>query len=677
MKSAVYLNMNTFKEATPQFLGKLRFRYAFENKWCKEIVKQIVYALLFVQVALLFSSCNEINRFENNDLIQIRSFGDQRDLGGVLSYFENSSAELRAQAALEFSSFHDSTAIAPLLKLAEFDEEATVRAAAAFSLGQFRTSGLKNLLLRLLKNEENDEVIHQLIIAAGKSSATDELIKITESKLKTSNVYEGLFYASVVGADLDKSKQFLVEGLSNKDEKNAFYASAALVRSKLNLNSNVEDLLKAFKNSKNSDLQYNLSILIGRACAKNLSLVETFRAHESYLAKVGFLRGLQLFSDSLNYNLLFPFLADSVHHVREEMAVLLNNSRGFKDVDLLLKAANSEKYSRIKYLLFEACLRNSRSEVEIQRISEQLALDYARIKDEYSQGFILKALCGSELNFDFVDNKSFSTESIIVRGAGVDALIQSMPNTRSFNQKSYSELLRKSLLTYDVALCSMAALGMRDTTKYVSLSKQDDIAMLQEVLSRMRLPRDMETYSDLFITMQKFMGNDLTSPLKPEFNHPIDWQLAGRIADDLQVEIQTERGNIIVELWVDKAPGTVTNFVSLIQDSFFVNKRLHRVVPGFVIQDGCPRGDGYGSIMNTIRSEFAPDAMFEAGTIGMASAGEDTESCQWFITHVNTPHLNGRYTAFGKVVNGMKVVHQLSLGDRIFRIKILPKPIFD
>lgn len=676
MKSAVYPNKNVFQEAIRQFLRKSRFCYTFDYKQCKGIVKQLVYAQLLVQVALLFSSCQKINRFENNQLIQIRSFGDKRDLQGVLSYFENTSQELRAQAALEFGSFHDSSAIAPLLKLAEFDKEASVRASAAYSLGQFRTAGLKNLLLRLLSNEENEEVLSQLIIACGKSGATTELITLTENKSESLNIFEGLFYASVVGADLTSLKQYLIDGLSNKDLQKAFYASATLVRSKLMLQNQIENILKAFENSTNSDLQFNLSILLGKNGGQNADIYEIFKIHENYLARLGFIRGVQFNSDSSNYSLLIPFLSDSVHQVREEVAGLLSTLNNINNVELLLNAAASEKYSRIKYLLFESAIRNSRSEAEIQRISEQLALDYNRIKDDYTQGFILKALCASELNFSFVDEKSFSTESVLVRGAGVDALIMNMPNSKVFNRQEYSNLLRKSILTFDVALCSMAALAMRDDTKYLSTSSVNDIELLQEALSRMRLPRDLETYTDLFITMQKFMGNDLSGPLKPEFNQPINWDLASRITNDLHVEIQTERGNIVIELWVDKAPGTVANFISLIQDSFYVNKRLHRVVPGFVIQDGCPRGDGYGSVMNTIRSEFAPDALFEAGTIGMASAGEDTESCQWFITLVNTPHLNGRYTAFGKVVNGMEVIHRLSIGDTIYRIKIMPKPIF-
>jgi cyclophilin family peptidyl-prolyl cis-trans isomerase len=187
----------------------------------------------------------------------------------------------------------------------------------------------------------------------------------------------------------------------------------------------------------------------------------------------------------------------------------------------------------------------------------------------------------------------------------------------------------------------------------------------------MRLPRDIESYTELLKTMRFLEGKAVDGDLKPEFNHPIDWDLVERIPVNQHIAIVTEFGSIEAELWVNDAPGTVANFVKLIQDQFYTNKRLHRVVPGFVIQDGCPRGDGFGSTMQTIRSEFTT-RNFDEGVLGMASAGPDTESCQWFITHTRTPHLNGRYTAFGKVTKGMDIVHRLEIGAKILRIELLP-----
>jgi cyclophilin family peptidyl-prolyl cis-trans isomerase len=96
--------------------------------------------------------------------------------------------------------------------------------------------------------------------------------------------------------------------------------------------------------------------------------------------------------------------------------------------------------------------------------------------------------------------------------------------------------------------------------------------------------------------------------------------------------IKTVKGDIVIQLLVEEAPGSVANFVQLVNSQYFNAKNFHRVVPNFVIQGGCNRGDGWGSEDYSIRSEFSMRRYTE-GSVGMASAGKDTEGTQWFITH--------------------------------------------
>jgi len=128
--------------------------------------------------------------------------------------------------------------------------------------------------------------------------------------------------------------------------------------------------------------------------------------------------------------------------------------------------------------------------------------------------------------------------------------------------------------------------------------------------------------------------------------------------------IQTDRGTIEIELFGDDATQTCANFIALAENGFYENLTFHRVVPNFVIQGGCPRGDGWGDPGYTIRSEFNR-YHYERGYVGIAHAGKDTGGCQFFITHSPQPHLNGRYTIFGRVTNGMDVVDQIDQGDKL------------
>jgi cyclophilin family peptidyl-prolyl cis-trans isomerase/HEAT repeat protein len=131
--------------------------------------------------------------------------------------------------------------------------------------------------------------------------------------------------------------------------------------------------------------------------------------------------------------------------------------------------------------------------------------------------------------------------------------------------------------------------------------------------------------------------------------------------------VHTNRGDFRIELFGADAPNTVTSFTRLSDRGFFNGLTFHRVVPDFVVQGGDPRGDGSGGPGYEIRCEINQHH-YGRGSIGMALAGKDTGGSQWFVTHSPQPHLDGRYTCFGQVVDGMKVVDTLQEGDQIISI---------
>jgi cyclophilin family peptidyl-prolyl cis-trans isomerase/HEAT repeat protein len=131
------------------------------------------------------------------------------------------------------------------------------------------------------------------------------------------------------------------------------------------------------------------------------------------------------------------------------------------------------------------------------------------------------------------------------------------------------------------------------------------------------------------------------------------------------VIIDTEgRGPVEIELLGPDAPLTVDNFLRLVDRRFFDRNRWHRVVPNFVVQDGDPRGDGFGSPGGAIRDEINRNR-YDAPMLGMALSGPDTGMSQWFINLTTQPHLDGTYTVFGKVVNGSGILSRITQGDVI------------
>jgi cyclophilin family peptidyl-prolyl cis-trans isomerase len=155
-------------------------------------------------------------------------------------------------------------------------------------------------------------------------------------------------------------------------------------------------------------------------------------------------------------------------------------------------------------------------------------------------------------------------------------------------------------------------------------------------------------------------------------------------ANDLpRVELKTTKGNIVLELFENEAPNTVANFINLVEKGFYNNLLFHRVIHGFMAQGGDPKGDGTGGPGYTIACEcYQPNHRNHfAGSLSMANTGQrDTGGSQFFITYRPTPHLNGKHTVFGRVIQGMDVVQKLketknrtSDLDKILEARVLRK----
>ncbi len=143
-----------------------------------------------------------------------------------------------------------------------------------------------------------------------------------------------------------------------------------------------------------------------------------------------------------------------------------------------------------------------------------------------------------------------------------------------------------------------------------------------------------------------------------------------RTGKSVRAVISTDKGSFTIELLPDEAPLTVDNFVELARKNYFNNVAFHRVVPNFVVQGGDPRGDGNGGPGYQIRCEINT-ASYERGAVGMALSGKDTGGSQWFVTHSPQPHLDGGYTVFGRVTDGLAVIDRITRGDRIRAVNIV------
>ena len=134
--------------------------------------------------------------------------------------------------------------------------------------------------------------------------------------------------------------------------------------------------------------------------------------------------------------------------------------------------------------------------------------------------------------------------------------------------------------------------------------------------------------------------------------------------------VDTTRGSFTIQLRGDLAPKTVSNFVELSSSGYFNNTEIHRVVPNFVVQAGDPTGTGAGDPGYAVRCEVSSEP-YVRGTVGMALSGKDTGGSQFFVALSPQPHLDGNYTVFGQVIQGMESVDLIEEGDRILEVSIV------
>jgi len=252
--------------------------------------------------------------------------------------------------------------------------------------------------------------------------------------------------------------------------------------------------------------------------------------------------------------------------------------------------------------------------------------------------------------------------------------LDSIVNHEEFNQtfQTTSRYVKGQILNFlnecldsnDPGLIAVAG-DMIASERADLVSIMDSTTNIENALYELRLPRDIEAYRALEKALAHAKGvkdpvlTQVDSDVKPDFS------LLDQFKDDMTVIVKTDKGVFSIELMPEHAPISVLNFLSLAKDGYYNGRQVHRVVPNFVTQLGCNRGDGFGSLDYTIRSELGPVYYDDAGYVGYASAGLHTESSQWFVTHSPTPHLDGLYTIFGKVIEGIDVLYQIEIGDKI------------
>ena len=637
-------------------------------------------------------SLNEV-RLNLRDKTQqkLHDFQDRGLTDSLIRYFEYDDPTFRYQAAMALATIQDSSAVTALGGLLK-DPVPRVREAAAFALGQIGSEQGENWLTGAFDtaaiyhpaNAAILEAIGKIGSEQGlKNLATISTYEPTDTLLVLGQAY-GLYRAALNGKNRKEGTEQNVTWVSNLDFPASvrYVAANYLSRSRdIDLSAYATQLREALRRTELPDIRMALALALGKTATDEArdALIAEYRRETDYRVKVNTLRALSNFEYATVSPLLLEALRDPNAHISNVAATYFLNNGTAEDASRYWQLTRDSLHWQTRSTLLGAAMRHMPLYFQSSRegLNYNLRRTFENSDNPYERAALVRSMGENPWNFRYIKRMAFPDKEPVVRTASMEAL-QKIATEGSFRGKfgaNYYRILREitaylkeAIESGDPGVMAVAAGTLR--TDNVDFSATiDSLAFLETALEDLQLPREIETYNEVLRTLNHFRDQPFT-PARTDYNHPIEWVILNNLAAEKNAVIRTERGDITIELYRDRTPATVTNFVQLAKQGFYDGKNFHRVVPNFVIQGGCPRGDGYGSLDYTIRSEFYDVKYDDAGYIGMASAGKDTEGTQFFITHSPTPHLDGRYTIFGKVLSGMEIVHQILPGDRIREVRI-------
>lgn len=398
-----------------------------------------------------------------------------------------------------------------------------------------------------------------------------------------------------------------------------------------------------------------LTALEGNASLVPVSLLQTLTTHTNFHIRTQVAKLLGEQHSSKNIPVLLPLLKDPYETVKSQA------------LESLTKTAPELGAS-----FFEELWRSERTPDHLALVSASKFLPEKRKKRwltalSHDKNALVRAAAFEALleiePFDATLLHGLNDEDLAVRGTLIWTLHEKLL-ANTFSQEIRQDLLKQFEHTYEQSqrredyeirelLLKIFREQKHSAESYFQKGLEDDsFAVRQEAfLGLQALQKNVEPPSPPKQEPSPFLTQTL--PLAPK------------------ILIQTNRGEIKVKLFPVQAPLHVANLLQLIQRRFYQNLTIHRVVPGFVIQGGDPLGNGWGDPGYTLRDEINM-IPYERGTLGMPKAGKDTGGCQFFFTHLPTPHLDGNYTVFGQIVEGFDVLDQIEVGDVLLDVRISP-----
>lgn len=332
---------------------------------------------------------------------------------------------------------------------------------------------------------------------------------------------------------------------------------------------------------------------------------------------------------------------------------------------------NQFDFDQIREVL-RAMPDNSREQVELTGVWNENGHPDAQnfIMNKYSEAENLfhrilwvRQMSNSYLFIDSLVINDFPTAPPALQSAITECVLDYAKSNPKYNEMLFPGWFAVLWTSQDAGVISLLATWAFDNAERVKGNAFLGTS-IRQALPLFQKTETVETYNALLDAYNATQLEEKVLVRMQQVTRPFPSEKEWKKNKSCRVKLKTDAGTVVIKLNGMNAPESVANLLKLCDQHYYDSIAFHRVVPNFVVQAGCTRGDGMSGMPYVVSSEFTGHN-FAPLHIGMASAGKHTESAQWFITLAYTPNLNGRYTEFGEVVRGKKVLQKIQVGTRI------------
>lgn len=630
----------------------------------------------------------------------------QRNGESLVERLDDDPPEVRARAAFALASVQDTTAVPQLISLLR-DGVPLVRTDAAFALGQMPPEAVPaDPLLQTLAYERDPRMQRRLIEALGKTgdaASLQKLIRLNPPDTRDADVALALARYGMRGIVDSAGTAWLASHLTVDDAVTRRAAAYAFGRVEALVEGHADSLRQALdRYASNDPAAMHLVRALGALSDSSDTdrLVHWLHSGADARIRINAARALATFpSASSVRSALTEALEDPHPHVARTAAESLAETSWTSDESSAVGAwldAHPDRW-RVAAPLLRG-LAQYGSSARVLRTVER----WQRERSEVAFAAALPALAPLDTaRADSLLVDALHSDDSRLAAAGLEGLLARWERLRPERTDWLFEQLSAAMRRGDPALLYTGASALTDSL-FAKRGAADTLAATYRSLST---PDDLEGMTAVLDALGTLDGSTAETVLRNELDHPhhairqaaagglsaatdstvtaapkplpdspsLDWDSLQQLGPHPRLILETNRGEVVVQLDTEQAPQTVQTITRLAQQGHYDGVPFHRVVPNFVVQGGdFARQDGFGGPGFFLRTEITR-IPHRRGTIGMASAGKDTEGSQFFIPHSMQPHLDGGYTAFGRVVEGMEVVDQLRVYDHIETATVEPE----